>query len=103
MYKKVLLSGVLNKFYCNIPFLSDTIYFDFFYKEKEEMDIVKSTTASTKSNLKKVMSVNDILSYQDLVLRVPVADNVVSYAVKFVSSTRPKKDSSPDFINRSTK
>ena len=65
---------------------------------EEEMDIVKSTTASTKSNLKKVMSVNDILSYQDLVLRVPVADNVVSYAVKFVSSTRPKKDSSPDFI-----
>ena len=65
---------------------------------EEEMDIVKSTTASTKNNLKKVMSVNDILSYQDLVLRVPVADNVVSYAVKFVSSTRPKKDSSPDFI-----
>tara|TARA_S200000501_G_scaffold363266_1_gene393901 strand:+ start:22529 stop:23524 length:996 start_codon:yes stop_codon:yes gene_type:complete len=65
---------------------------------EEEIDIVKSTTASTTTNFKKVMSVNDILSYQDLVFRVPIADNVVSYAVNLVSSTRPKNDFSPDFI-----
>ena len=46
------------------------------------------------------MSIREILSYQDLVLRVPIAENVIEYAVKLVSATRANSDLSPDFINQ---
>lgn len=58
---------------------------------QEEMNIVKSTTAEIKHNINKVLNVSDIIEYQNLVRRVPVADNVVEYAVKMVRATRPEE------------
>ena len=40
-----------------------------------------------------------LISFQDLVRRVPVADNVIEYAVRLASRTRPKRLGSPDFIS----
>ena len=66
----------------------------------EEIEIVKSTTASVPLDLGKVMSIREILSYQDLVLRVPIAENVIEFAVNLVSATRSKNEFSPDFIRQ---
>jgi len=66
--------------------------------ESEERDIVRNTTGMYKPELKKVLGPKGIRSLQNLVLRVPVADNVVDYAVALSRATRPKDSSSPDFI-----
>ncbi len=66
----------------------------------EEIEIVQSTTASVPLELDKVMSIREILSYQDLVLRVPIAENVIEFAVNLVSATRSKNEFSPDFIRQ---
>ncbi len=64
----------------------------------EEVSIVQSTTATEKPQLDKVISRQEILEYQGLVRRVPVADNVVEYAVDLVAATRPG-ERAKDFIN----
>jgi MoxR-like ATPase len=48
--------------------------------------------------LTHVLGMKEILSYQELVRRVPVADNVVMFAVHLVTMTRPKGETSPQFI-----
>ncbi|MBX7152679.1 MoxR family ATPase [bacterium] len=65
----------------------------------EEIEIVKSTTSSYTSELHKILNAQDIIYFQDLVRRVPVADNVIQYAVNMVSKTRPKTPTAPKFIN----
>ena len=67
----------------------------------EEISIVRQTTKSIKSALSPIMTKSEIKEYQSLVRRVPVADNVVEYAVKLVSATRPNSDNAPDFIKES--
>ncbi len=64
----------------------------------EELQIVKSTTSLYKAKLNHVLNADDIVDYQDLVRRVPVADSVVEYAVQLVAKTRPKDSHSPQFI-----
>lgn len=66
--------------------------------EKEEIEIVKSTTSMYSPTMKQIMGRNEILFFQELVRRVPAADNVISYAVKLVTKTRPKDPNSPQFI-----
>ena len=59
---------------------------------QEEMDIVKSTTVDIENNLQVVMSADEIIQYQSVIRRMPVPDNVVSYAVSLVASTRPENE-----------
>lgn len=66
--------------------------------EKEELEIVKSTTSMYVASLNRILGKEEILFYQDLVRRVPVADNVISFAVNLVTRTRPKFANSPQFI-----
>jgi MoxR-like ATPase len=61
--------------------------------EKEEIEIVRSTTSSFTPSLSKVMSGKEICDFQDLVRTVPVADNVIEYAVRLVGRTRAKRNS----------
>ncbi|MCL6097818.1 MAG: MoxR family ATPase, partial [Bacteroidetes bacterium] len=56
---------------------------------KEEIEIIKTTTSDYLPKLGKVLGANELIEYQDLIKRVPVADNVIEFAVKFVDSTRP--------------
>jgi len=65
---------------------------------KDEVSIVQTTTNVTDTGLNKVISREEILEYQSLVRRVPVAENVIEYAVDLVSATRPGENSK-DFIN----
>ena len=64
----------------------------------EEVQIVRSTTSQLTPTLSHVLSGEEISLYQDLVRRVPVADNVIEFAVRLATRTRPKSDSSPKFI-----
>ena len=68
---------------------------------EEEVAIVRGTTTPEQHGLDPVITKSEIASYQDLVRRVPASDNVVEYAVRLVSATRPSSDSSPDFIKQS--
>ena len=64
----------------------------------DEISIVQKTTTNEPNNLDKIMSVKDVMTYQELVRRVPIADNVIKYAVRLVSSTRITNPDSPSFI-----
>jgi len=64
----------------------------------EEVDIVKSTTGLKSVQLKHVVSRSELSDFQNLVKNVPASDNVIEYAVKIVSSTRPKNESAPKFV-----
>lgn len=63
---------------------------------EEEIKIIKSTTSSYKAVLNKIISAEDIIRIQELVRRVPVSDNVIEYAVKFVGYTRPAGNAPDD-------
>ena len=69
--------------------------------EKDEISIVRGTTTISNDELKPIMTKSEIIYYQNLVKRVPASDNVVKYAVKLTSATRPQSESAPDFINES--
>ena len=68
---------------------------------EDEISIVRETTSMEAKTLNPIMTKSEISAYQNLVRRVPVADNVVEYAVKLVRATRPNSDVAPDFINHS--
>jgi MoxR-like ATPase len=66
--------------------------------ELEEVEIVTNTTSPFVPRLNHILTGSQIMSYQELVRRVPVAENVVQYAVRLVTRTRPRLSSSPQFI-----
>ena len=65
---------------------------------EEEVNIVKSTTDDTTAEIKSIFEAAEILEFQHLIRRIPVADNVVEYAVNLVSKTRPESDLAPDMV-----
>ncbi len=65
----------------------------------EEVEIVKSTTSMYQAELNQILNADQIIQYQDLVRKVPVAENVIRFAVELVNITRPNSNGSPDFIN----
>ena len=64
----------------------------------DEMKIAESTTSEYKPTLNKVINAKEIINFQDLVRKVPVAENVIKFAVEIVSRTRPTNNNSPEFI-----
>jgi MoxR-like ATPase len=64
----------------------------------EEKQIVKTTTGGREASLKVVLDAAQIIELQKLVREVPVADNVVDYAVDLVRQTRPNETGAPQFI-----
>jgi len=65
---------------------------------EQELDIIKNTTSMYSPELNTVISHNEILEFQDLVRKVPVADEVIRYSVDLVSKTRPSNPDSPKII-----
>jgi MoxR-like ATPase len=63
--------------------------------EPEEVEIVERTTSGIVTDLQPVLSAEDVIRFQRLVRRVPVATHVVEYAVRLVRSSRPQRDTSP--------
>lgn len=65
---------------------------------EEEVAIVKATTADIQVSVKPLFTAADIVNYQQLIRRIPVADNVVEYAVALVGKTRPDSTSAPQIV-----
>tara|TARA_B100001540_G_scaffold315842_1_gene344102 strand:- start:1085 stop:2050 length:966 start_codon:yes stop_codon:yes gene_type:complete len=62
----------------------------------EEVQVVKSTTSDVVNNVNPVLSVEEITSFQELIRRIPVADNVLEYAVKLAVKTRRESELAPE-------
>jgi MoxR-like ATPase len=68
--------------------------------KKDEVDVVRQTTHTRPGDLQPMVSAADLLAYQELVRRVPVAEPVLDYAVRLVRATRPTDPTAPDFIKK---
>lgn len=64
----------------------------------EEVEVVKSTTSNEVQEVNPIFSSAEILEIQKLIRKIPVADNVVEYAVSLVSKTRPKGENATEFV-----
>ncbi|MCB0733658.1 MAG: AAA family ATPase [Flavobacteriales bacterium] len=67
---------------------------------EDEINIVKQTTGDHQANVSKILGADDILAFQQLVRKVPIADNVMEYAVKLVNKTRPNTAGATDYVNQ---
>ncbi|MFN3875270.1 MAG: AAA family ATPase [Flavobacteriales bacterium] len=65
----------------------------------EELAVVKATTSDAQPEVRPVLTAEEILFYQGLVRRLPVSDNVLEYAVKLATRTRPGLNGAPAIIN----
>ena len=66
---------------------------------EQELEIVKNTTGVNQNTVNKVISKEEILEFQHLIKKVPVADNVIEYAVKLVQKTRPGTEAAAEIAN----
>ncbi len=67
---------------------------------QDEITVVKNTTSNRKVELRKVISNEEIIYFQELVRRIPVTDNVLEYAVKLASKTRPNTEHAAEIANK---
>lgn len=67
---------------------------------ESEVSVVKSTTQDSKIELAKIITAEEIIAFQHLVRRVPIADNVVEYAVKLTHKTRPNRQGAAEISNQ---
>ncbi|MEZ4932711.1 MAG: AAA family ATPase [Saprospiraceae bacterium] len=81
----------LDRFMFNIP-LDYPSY-------EEEISVVKNTTGVKKSELKHILNDMQILAFQQLVRKIPIADNVLEYAVSLATKSRPNTARATDMVN----
>lgn len=67
---------------------------------QEELLVVKNTTADRSVVVDKILNAEDILYFQKMVRKIPLADNVLNYAVTLSSKTRPNTNFSTDYTNK---
>jgi MoxR-like ATPase len=65
---------------------------------EEEVQVVKRTTSDNTSAINPLFTAQEIIDFQHLIRRIPVADNVIEYAVTLVSKTRPDNSLTNDFV-----
>jgi len=67
---------------------------------EEEVQVVKTTTSDETATVNPLFSAQEIIDFQHVLRRIPVADNVIEYAVKMVGKTRPESDSASDLVKQ---
>lgn len=65
---------------------------------EEEVQVVKRTTSDSENVINPLFTAQEIIDFQHLIRRIPVADNVIEYAVTLVSKTRPDNGLSNEFV-----
>ncbi|NJL75061.1 MAG: MoxR family ATPase [Saprospiraceae bacterium] len=65
----------------------------------EEINVVKNTTKIVEYTLTNVLTASEILGFQQLVRKIPIADNVLEYAVSLASKTRPNTERATPSVN----
>ena len=66
--------------------------------EHEEEVIIRTTTVTQTVNPQKVLDKQQVLQLQQVVLKIPVSEHVIKYAIRLVRATRPGNEQAPDFI-----
>src|SRR5438477_5304624 len=67
--------------------------------ENEEVAVVTQTTARNAEPITPLFSGEDVLRFHDLVRKVPIAEDLVRYAVRLAAASRPHQNGAPDFAN----
>ena len=67
--------------------------------EADEVAVVQRTTALGGEKIEPLFTGEDVLRFHDLVKKVPVAEDLVRYAVRIAASTRPRQPGTPEFVN----
>ncbi len=67
---------------------------------EEEMQIVKNTTSDYRAEVNNVLNAEEIVKIQELIRRIPVADNVLEYAVHLATSTRPFEKGASEMVKK---
>ena len=65
---------------------------------KEEVQVVKATTTDVQATVNPLFTAEEIIGFQNVIRRIPVADNVIEYAVAMVGKTRPNSDASNELV-----
>jgi MoxR-like ATPase len=68
--------------------------------EEEELEVIRTTTAILEPQFERPVSGADLVAFQRLVRRVPVADPVLRYALAIVRASRPKSPTCPENIRK---
>ena len=63
------------------------------------MQVVAQTTARQPEPITALFTAADVLRFQEIVRKVPIAEEVVRYAVRLASASRPRQNGTPDYIN----
>ena len=66
--------------------------------EDEEVEIMKRTTVGTEAEVEEILSGEEIMGLQEIVRKVPVADEVIRYVLRLTRATRINKEEAPDYI-----
>jgi len=67
--------------------------------EADEVEVVTRTTSAIPATIEPLFTGEDVLRFHDLVRKVPIAEELVRYAVKLAAASRPRQTGTPDFIN----
>ena len=67
--------------------------------EDHEVAVVQQTTAEQSKSIEPLFNSEDVLRFNDLVRKVPIAEDITRYAVRLAASSRPHQEITPDFIN----
>ena len=67
--------------------------------EDEEVAVVNQTTSGKSEPIAPILSGRDVLGFHDLVRKVPVAEDLVRYAVRLAAASRPHQKGTPEFVN----
>jgi MoxR-like ATPase len=65
---------------------------------EEEVQVVKTTTTDVQTKVNALFTAQEIIDFQNVIRRIPVADNVIEYAVSMVSKTRPKTGTASELV-----
>jgi MoxR-like ATPase len=68
--------------------------------EQDEVEVVKRTTSGRPEVIEPLFTGDDVLRFHDVVRKVPIAEDVVRYAVRLASASRPSQEGSPDFVRQ---
>jgi MoxR-like ATPase len=66
--------------------------------ENDEVEVVKRTTSSRPKPIEPLFTGEDVLRFHDVVRRVPIAEDIVRYAVRLAAASRPGQREAPDFV-----
>lgn len=67
--------------------------------EADEVEVVRQTTALQPRSIEALFSGEDVIRFHQTVRKVPIAEEVIRYAVRLAAASRPQQPHSPEFIN----